>query len=198
MLIPEPPMPLRDDAALLLIDFQQGIDDPRNGQRNNPDAEANAAALLAAWRDAGRPVIHVHHASVEPDSPLRPERPGYAVKPEAAPAAGEPVLVKHVNSAFIGTDLESRLRDAGITQVVVAGLTTDHCVSTSVRMAANLGFDVILAGDAAATHARTGPDGIRRDAETMHDVALASLHGEFCRVLPTGDILADLDSADSR
>lgn len=180
-------------AALLLIDFQQGIDDPRHGRRSNPDAEANAAALLARWRETGRPVLHVHHASVEPDSPLRPERPGYAVTPGLAPRDGEPVIVKHANSAFIGTGLEARLRDAGIDRLVVAGLTTDHCVSTSVRMAGNLGFGVILAGDAAATHARTGPDGAVHDPETVHAVALASLHREFCTVMPTAAILAACD-----
>jgi nicotinamidase-related amidase len=187
-------VPLAANATLLLIDFQLGIDDPRNGQRNNPGAEANAASLLAAWRATGRPVIHIHHASVEPDSPLRPERPGYAVKPELAPAGAEPVIVKHANSAFIGTDLEERLRRNGVDQLVVAGLTTDHCVSTSVRMAGNLGFDVTLAGDATATHGRTGPDGVLHDPETMHQVALASLHREFCTVRPTAEIVDALST----
>ncbi len=185
-------MPLDQDATLLLIDFQLGIDDPRNGRRSNPEAEANAVQLLAAWRSSGRPVIHVHHASVEPDSPLRPERPGYAVKPELAPLGDEPVIVKHANSAFIGTDLEERLRREGVHDLVIAGLTTDHCVSTTTRMAGNLGFGVILAGDAAATHERTGPDGTTFDAETMHASALASLHREFCTVMQTADILASM------
>ena len=103
-------MTLSSGAALLLIDVQQGLDDPRWGARNNPDAEQRIADLLAAWRAARRPVIHVQHLSLVPDSPLRADAPGNAFKVEARPLDGEPVFRKHVNSAFIGTDLEAHLR----------------------------------------------------------------------------------------
>lgn len=119
-------MPLSANTALLLIDVQQGLDDPRWGKRNNPGAERNIAALLTAWRRTHRPVIHVQHMSQEPDSPLRPEHPGNAFKPEAMPEPGEPVFQKTVNSAFIGTDLEAHLRARQIDTVVLVGLTTDQ------------------------------------------------------------------------
>lgn len=181
--------------ALLMIDVQQGLDAPGWGERNNPGAERRMKRLLAAWRAAGLPVIHVQHDSVEPDSPLRPERPGNALKPDFEPLAGEPLFRKSVNSAFIGTGLEPHLRAAGIRSLVVAGLTTDHCVSTTVRMAGNLGFDVVLVGDATATFERTGPGGESWTAEEMHRAALASLHGEFARVLDAADVLADLGAS---
>lgn len=146
-----------DAPALLLIDVQQGLDEPVWGERNIPEAEHHIAELLAGWRSAGRPVLHVQHMSTGAASPLRPDRPGNAFKPEALPLAGEPVFRKTVNSAFIGTDLEAHLRGAGIGRLVIAGLTTDHCVSTTVRMAANLGFDVVVVDDATATFDRTGP-----------------------------------------
>ena len=184
----------RHAAALLLVDVQQGLDDPRLGERNNPDAEQRVAELLVAWREAKRPVVHVQHMSVEPGSPLRPEAPGNAFKPQAMPREGEPVFRKTVNSAFIGTSLESHLRREGIEALVVAGLTTDHCVSSTVRMAADLGFDVVVAADATATFARIGPDGARYSAEQMHRTALASLHREFARVRATHEILAELPS----
>src|SRR5437762_3448643 len=111
---PRPSMSLISDAALLVIDVQQGMDDPRGGERNNPDAEQRIADLLAAWRAAGRPVIHVQHLSLEPDSPLREDLPGHAFKTEALPISGEPIFRKHVNSAFIGTELEAYLRDNDI------------------------------------------------------------------------------------
>ena len=130
--------------------------------------------------------------SVEPDSPLRPERPGNAFKPAALPHAEEPIFQKTVNSAFIGTGLETYLRHGGIQDLVVAGLTTDHCVSTTVRMAANLGFTVVLVSDATATFDRTGPDGVHYTAEQMHRSALASLRGEFASVRPTGEVLLDI------
>jgi nicotinamidase-related amidase len=185
-------------SALLLIDVQQGFADPRWGARNNPDAEQRIAALLAAWRRAGWPVLHVQHMSQEPGSPLRPEAPGNAFRPEAAPLAGEPLFQKTVNSAFIGTTLEEHLRHEGIGALVIAGLTTDHCVSTTARMAGNLGFEVVIVEDATATFERTGPDGVRYSAEQMHRLALASLHGEFGRVEPSGEVLARLPAGAGR
>ena len=152
------------------------------------------ALLLAAWRRAGRPVIHVQHMSVEADSPLRPELPGNALKPEALPHPGEPLFEKRVNSAFIGTGLEQHLRSAGIASLVIAGLTTDHCVSSTARMAADLGFRVTVVSDATATHERPGPTGEMISAEEMHRVALASLQGEFAEVRRTADILAQVES----
>lgn len=191
-------MTLPSDTALLLIDIQQGLDEPRYGPRNNPDFERNVAALLAAWRGAGRPVLHVQHMSVTPGSPLRPGLPGNAFKPEAMPADGEPVFQKHVNSAFIGTDLEAHLRARGIGGVVIAGLTTDHCVSTSARMAANLGFRTVVVSDGTATHGRAGPDGTPYTAEQIHGAELASLHGEFATVRTTAQVLAELGPGAAR
>ena len=131
-------MTLSANTALLVIDVQQGLDDPQWGERNNPGAERNIASLLTAWRRTHRPVIHGQHMSVRP------------------------------------------------------GLTTDHCVSTTVRMAGNLGFDVVVVDDATATFERTGPDGTRYSAEQMHRLALASLHGEFAQVRSSRDVLAEL------
>jgi nicotinamidase-related amidase len=181
--------PLGRDAALLIIDVQQGFDEPALGRRNNPGAEGNIARLLAAWRDSGRPVFHVQHLSTDPGSPLRPGQPGVEIKDLVRPRGGEPVIPKRVNSAFIGTDLEARLRQAGIAVLVIAGLTTDHCVSTTVRMAGNLGFRTYLVGDATATFDRVGPDGRPHRAEEVHAISLASLHGEFATVVDTAAAL---------
>lgn len=183
-------MSLSSSTALLLIDVQQGLDEPRWGTRNNPQAERRIGELLAAWRASGRPVIHVQHLSLEAESPLRADKPGHVFKAEALPAANEPVFQKHVNSAFIGTGLEAHLRARGIHELVVAGLTTDHCVSTTVRMAGNLGFEVTVVEDATATFSRHGPDGSEYSADVMHQVSLASLHGEFATVRSAHDVLA--------
>ncbi len=180
------------NTALLLIDVQQGFDDPCWGARNNPDAERHIAELLDGWRSSGRPVMHVQHMSREPGSPLRPGQAGNAFKPEATPAPGEPVFQKQVNSAFIGTALEQYLREHQIEALVLAGLTTDHCVSTTARMAANLGFATVVVADATATFDRVGHDGTQYTAEQMHRLGLASLHGEFATIRQSNDLLAEL------
>jgi len=166
-------------GALLVVDVQRGFDDPFWGPRNNSEAEANIARIIAAWRETGRPVFHILHDSLSPTSPLRPGTPGNAPKPEAEPREGERVYRKTVNSAFIGTSLEADLRSAGVDTLVVVGLTTNHCVSTSVRMAANLGFETYLVTDATATFDRVGIDGRTRPAAEVHAAALSDLQEEF-------------------
>lgn len=181
---------LPQNAALIVIDVQQAFNDPSWGQRNNPNAEANIAALLAGWRESRRPVIHVHHRSTRPESLFYAESPGVKVKPEAEPMPGEPIIHKDVNSSFIGTDLEQYLRTQDIGTLVICGITTDHCVSTTTRMAGNLGFDTYILADATATFDRTGPDGRHYTAEQMHDTALASLHKEFATAMESARVLA--------
>ncbi len=176
--------------ALLLIDVQKGFEEPVWGVRNNPDAEKQMAQLLSFWREKALPVIHVQHCSVEKNSPLRADAPGNDFKDFAQPEPGEIVFTKAVNSAFIGTELENHLNEQGINALVVVGLTTDHCVSTTTRMAGNLGFDVTLVSDATACYDRKGPDGIHHTAEDIHAVHLTSLHNEFCTVQNTAEVLA--------
>ncbi|MFL5813252.1 MAG: cysteine hydrolase family protein [Bdellovibrionia bacterium] len=179
--------------ALILIDIQKGFLDPVWGSRNNPTFEENVSRLLSRWREKGGAVYHVQHLSMEEKSPLRPDRPGAAFMDFAMPRASEPVIQKKVNSAFIRTGLESMLRGAGHTSLLFAGLTTDHCVSTSVRMAANLGFKTMIAADATATFNRVGHDGQKYEADWVHSVSLASLQGEFAEIHSTVSLLTRLE-----
>ena len=183
---------LPSTAALLIIDLQYAIDHPSWGQRNNPDAERNMAALLAAWRETKRPIYHIRHDSVEPASHYRPGQPGHDFKPEAMPAPGETVIAKQTNSAFIGTDLEARLRAAGHLTLVIAGVITNNSVEATVRMAGNLGFETYLAEDACFTFARRDWHGLHRSASDVHAMSLANLDGEYCTVKRTAEILAAL------
>ena len=183
------------NTTLIVIDVQKGFDDPRWGRRNNPEAEANIKKLLDAWRRASMPIIHTQHCSTKPDSPLRLGAPGNAIKEIVSPLPTEPVLKKNVNSAFIGTELESRLRSNQVNTVVLVGITTDYCVSTTARMAGNLGFDTYVVSDATATFNRTGPDGKSYKAEEIHAANLASLHNEFAKVIDTEALLKKLELA---
>jgi nicotinamidase-related amidase len=179
-------------STLLVVDLQQGFDTPAWGRRNNPHLEHCASELLRLWRGTGRPVVHVRHMSTDPASPLRPGQPGNAFKPETAPIAGEAVIEKSVNSAFIGTSLEADLRRAGCRGLVIVGLTTNHCVSTTARMAGNLGFVTWVVSDATATFDRVGPDGVAYRAEQVHAMALSDLHGEFATIVDTAAVVAAL------
>src|SRR2546425_11430507 len=184
---------LPQDAVLLVVDVQNGMDVyAERYNRNNPGLEKNIARLQDAWRKTGRPIIHVQHLSTAPNSPLGPGQPGVEIKDEVRPIAGEPVVQKSVSSAFIGTTLEADLRRRGITTLIVVGMQTNMCVSTTARMAGNLGFNTYVVSDATATFDNTGPDGRRYASELLHDVALADLNGEFSTVVDTKTLLAAL------
>ena len=94
--------------------------------RNNPDAEARIEEVLATFRAQNMPIFHIRHASKNQESAFRADRPGFAVNPKAMELPGESVLIKSVNSAFIGTDLEARLRAAAIDTLVICGATTNY------------------------------------------------------------------------
>ena len=177
------------NTALIIIDVQKGFDEPVWGERNNPQAEDNIVRLLEAWRKHKRPVFHVQHMSLSPTSPLNPNHPGNAIKDALQPRAGEPLIQKNVNSAFIGTDLEQQLRASGCNSLVIVGLTTPHCVSTTTRMAGNLGFETYLVSDATAAFELTGHDGWSYSAQEIHDVTLATLNDEFATVVETNALL---------
>lgn len=182
------------NTALLLIDVQKGVDVLEHwggptGRRNNPDAEPNMQRLLTAWRAAGLPVIYTAHDSREDASPLKLSEPTGDFKDELAPVGDEVVVPKDVNSGFIGTNLELELRRAGAERVVVIGFFTNMCVATTVRMAGNMGFDTYLISDCCATTNRVGPDGTDHEPEVVHDLTIATLHGEFCTSMNTDDAL---------
>ena len=178
------------DATLLLIDIQRGFDDPYWGKRNNPDAEANIAALVSAWTAGRRPIVRVRHASTEPGSPLRPEAPGHAYHPVVADLTPDLEVVKSVNSAFLGTpDLHEWLTARGARQVVVTGIQTNMCAETTARFAGNLGYDVLFVIDATYTFDRPGPDGVVISADQYAAVTAANIHGGFGRVVRTADLI---------
>jgi len=183
---------LPSNAALVIVDLQKAFDDPRTGRRNNPEAEANIGRLLAAWRRTGRPVIHVQHLSREPDSPYRPGQPGFDFKDEVRPQAGELVVQKSTDNAFIDTGLGPYLDNKAIHTLVIAGVATNNSVEATVRMAGNLGYETYLVADATATADRTDLAGRIWRAEEIQALTLANLQGEYATVTSTGEILARL------
>lgn len=183
------PVPVPFRAALIVIDVQKAIDHPSWGERNNLHAEKNMAALLRVWRDTGRPIYHIRHDSVEPESHYRPGQPGNEFKPEVQPLPGETVIAKQTNSAFVGTDFEARLRQAGQKMLIVTGVITNNSVEATVRMAGNLGFETYLVEDAAFTFGKKDWNGTWRTADEVHAMSLANLDREYCTVVGTKDVL---------
>ena len=175
-------MRIPKDTTLIVIDVQMAIDDPCWGPRNNPDAERKIARLLATWRAAKMPIVHVRHDSLEPNSPYRPGQPGNAFKPEAAPLPGETIIAKQVNSAFIGTSLERQLNAAGRTTLVICGALTHNSVEASVRHAGNLGFRVFVVADACWSVDTRDLTGRVWSAADVHILSLSHMQGEYAKV----------------
>jgi nicotinamidase-related amidase len=179
-------------TVLLPVDMQQAFDGPSWPRRWNGAVDRNGQAILGTWRSRGLPIIHVKHDSIDPASTLRPGQPGNAFRPGFEPHDGEPVVSKSVNSAFIGTDLDLRLKRLDVRKVVVFGITTDMCVSTTVRTGANLGYEMILVEDACDCFDLPDGQGSLIPARTSHQVHVATLGFEFAQVLTTEEMLAAL------
>lgn len=186
------------NTALLLIDVQKGVDvfehwGGPTGRRNNPDAEDNMRTLLTKWRKNCIKIAYTKHDSREEASPLKLSIPTGEMIEGFEPAKNDIVVEKDVNSGFVGTSLEIQLRRAGIDRLVVVGFFTNFCVETTIRMAGNMGFDTYLVHDCCATTNRIGLDGTDYDPETVHNLSVANMHGEFCTAITTKDALALID-----
>lgn len=191
-------MEISEKAALVVIDVQKGFEEEEFwGRRNNPEAERNIASLLDVWQASGRPVVFVRHDSAAPSSPLRPGYEGNDFKDFVAERRGkgagaELLVVKSVNSAFYGEpDLHAWLAEAGIGQLVVAGIQTNMCNETTARMAGNLGYEVFFPLDAMHTFDLTGPFGWQQSADELSRATAVSLHGGgFAKVVRTEELVA--------
>lgn len=183
---------MRDkNPALLLIDMQKGFDDENywGGNRNNKDAEQKAKIILDKWRELKLPVIHIKHSSQDPKSLLHSSHPGFEIIDLLKPSIDELVITKNVNSAFIGTNLKDILDSRNIKSLVIVGLTTNHCISTTTRMAGNFGYEVFLLSDATATFDRVGINGEKYTSEEVHLLSLANLKDEFAEILNSNKLM---------
>lgn len=176
--------------VLIPIDVQMGFDFPPWTRRAPDTMESNGHALLALWRTNGWPIIHVRHCSTSGNSPLHASHQGHAFRPGFEPKSGEPEIIKSVNSAFIDTDLAHRLEEMGKPPLVLFGVSGDMCVSTTARMAANLGYSVTVVSDACWCFDLPGASGAIFKAEDVLAVHMATLAFEFCEVVTTSQMLS--------
>ncbi len=177
------------NTGLLIVDVQAGFNSSQWGVRDTPEAEKNIASILKVFRQKGKPVYHVQHLSKNPKSPLHPSQSGVDFMECARPHPGERIFQKHVNSSFIGTQLEEILRKDKIQALIIVGIAVDHCVSTTARMGANLGFEIFVVADATVAYERKSFEGQLFSCELVHAITLASLHGEFATVLTTKHLI---------
>ena len=181
---------IKKNPALLLVDIQKAFleKDYPGLIRNNENAEFICGKILKKWRTLDLPIIHVRHSSTNPESKLYKSRPGFEFNDYVTPLETEMVLTKEVNSAFIGTNLENILIKSHIDTLVIVGMTTNHCVSTTVRMSGNLGFDTYLISDSTACYNTKGLNGEIIDCNTIYNSALASLQEEFATVIDSKEL----------
>lgn len=181
------------NATLLVVDAQVAFDDPFWGRRNNPEADSNLEQLVSRFVETERPVVVIRHDSVNPDGLLHPSHPGHQLKHYVRDLTPALLVTKSVNSSFHGSpDLNQWLRERDVRQIVVAGMTTNHCCETTARVGGNLGYDVYFVLDATHTFDRTGPDGVTLSADDLARATAANLHEEFATVTDTAHILAAL------
>ena len=140
---------IRKNPALILVDVQKAFleKDYTGINRNNHDAEFICGNILSKWRELKLPIVHVRHSSTNPDSKLHKSKPGFEFNDYVKPLDNEVVITKKVNSAFIGTKLDNILYNMNIKTLVFVGMTTNHCISSTVRMSGNLGFETYLISD---------------------------------------------------
>ena len=185
---------IKKNPALLLVDIQKAFleKDYPGLIRNNEHAEFICGKILKKWRTLDLPILHVRHSSTNPESKLHKSRPGFKFNDYVTPLENEMVLTKEVNSAFIGTNLENILIKSHIDTLVIVGMTTNHCISTTVRMSGNLGFDTYLISDSTACYNAKGLNGEIIDCNTIYNSALASLQEEFATVIDSKELFDNL------
>lgn len=178
--------------TLVVIDMQKGMSGPGAGERNNPQAEANVARLLAGWRATGATVVHVRHISRTPGSPFWPGQIGAEFQEELKPLRGEHVVEKNVPDAFIHTGLERWLRVRDIAELAIVGVSTNNSVEATARTAGNLGFQTKVVSDATFAFAKRDYAGTPRTAADVHAMSLANLDGEYAQIVGTDEMLSAL------
>ena len=182
-------MRLENNSALVIIDQQKGIDSPKLGARNNPNAQIEISNLLSRWRELNWPIIHVRHRSTQIDSVFWPEQEGFDFKPEFLPLDNECVIEKQTPCAFTNTNLQHLLVQNATTSVVVVGASTNNSVEATVRTGGCFGFNVVVVENACFAFAKDDYFGVQRSAEEVHAMSLANLNNEYALVVNSADLI---------
>jgi nicotinamidase-related amidase len=175
--------------ALVIVDIQRDYFPGGRMPLHEPEAAAaQAGKVLEAFRAAGDSAFHVQHLSPAGGGFLEEGTDGADITAPVTPADGEPVITKQAPNSFLRTDLEQRLREQDVDEVVVVGMMTSMCVDATTRAGADLGFSMTLVPDAcAAPGLEYG--GRKVDAQDVHASYVAAL-GQFYATVTPADELA--------
>lgn len=171
-------------TALLIIDMQNDYFPGGSMELVEPEkAGEKAQKLLEHFRAASQPVVHIQHIAINPGATFfLPDTAGAEIHHCVKPAKGEKIVRKHFPNSFLETDLLEYLKAENITDLVISGMMTHMCVDATTRAAKDLGFQLILIGDACATRDLSF-NGVNVKAEDVHHAFLASLQGTYAKVM---------------
>ena len=181
------------ESALLVIDAQASFTvRPRWARRSNPAFEANLAALVDAYRDAGLPVLYFLHT--DGDAEFAPGSPYLRLMEFLAPRGDEPVLLKNTRNCFTSTTLQAQLIARGVRRLAITGIQTEQCCETTARLAADLGYAVDFVADATMTFpiANLDAPGEELGTDAVIERTLYALRGRFARVVSTAALVEEL------
>lgn len=179
-----------DILPLIILDVQDAIDQPVWAGKNNPDYLSAIIDLLAHWRARGWPVIHIKHDEAAPASTYHYNGPWNGIKKEVLPLPGEPLIIKEQNCGFIKTDLDVALKKLGAKQFVLTGVVVHNSMDATIRAGKALGYKILLPSDATTAVPVTGADGRVFDAQTVYELSLAILGGEYADIVTSADVMA--------
>lgn len=169
--------------ALIVIDQQKGIDNPKLGERNNPNAEIKILELLFFWRKEGWPIFHVRHRSKELSSVFWPKQKGFEFKEQFIPKEDEEIIEKSIPCAFVNNRLHNKLQNIDIEEIVIVGASTNNSVEATARTGGNLGYSVYVVESACFAFAKQDYFGVTRSADEVHAMSLANINGEYATVI---------------
>jgi nicotinamidase-related amidase len=177
-------------AALILIDIQKDyFPGGRMELVGSVEAAGAAARLLAEFRKASWPIIHIQHIAAQPTATFFvPGTTGLDIHPSVTPLPSEHVVTKHYPNSFRETDLLEKIRHAGVDSILFCGMMTSMCVDATVRAAFDLGFTCTIAQDACAAPNLTF-NGETIPACQVHGSFLAALGAVYAKIRTADDIL---------
>ena len=181
-------MNIKNISALVIIDQQKGIANPKLGERNNKNAELEISKLLSQWRSLCWPIFHVKHRSSQMESVFWPNQEGFEFQSEFEPLLNEVVIEKKTPCAFTNTNLESILNEKNITSLIIVGASTNNSVEATARSGSCKGFSIVIVENACFAFAKKDYYGVERTAQEVHAMSLANLQNEYASIISASEV----------